>query len=140
MKTNKFPPGWDEQRVREVLDYYEHQTDEEASTEHEAVLDSATATPLLGQQNRKGTTTTAMSYSTLTRKGQVTIPKPLRDRLGLLLGDRISFHLRGEEIVLKPVHRTILDVEGSVQPKSRPENFATVRRQVAAVRGRSRSE
>jgi AbrB family looped-hinge helix DNA binding protein len=81
-----------------------------------------------------------MSYSTLTRKGQVTIPKPLRDRLGLQLGDRISFQLRGEEIVLKPVHRTILDVEGSVQPKNRPEDFAAVRRQVAAARGRSRAE
>lgn len=81
-----------------------------------------------------------MSYSTLTRKGQVTIPKPLRDRLGLQLGDRISFRLRGEEIVLKPVHRTILDVEGSVQPKSRSEDFVAVRRRVAAARGRSRAD
>jgi AbrB family looped-hinge helix DNA binding protein len=81
-----------------------------------------------------------MSYSTLTRKGQVTIPKPLRDQLGLQLGDRISFHLRGEEIVLKPVHRTILDVEGSVPPKRRPEDFGAIRRQVAAGRGRARAE
>jgi hypothetical protein len=35
---SQFPPGWDEQRVREVLDYYEHQTDEEAAAEHEAAL------------------------------------------------------------------------------------------------------
>ncbi len=78
-----------------------------------------------------------MSFSTLTRKGQVTIPKPLRDRLGLHLGDRISFQLRGEEIVLKPFHRTILDLEGCVQPKSRPEDFDGIRRQVAAALGRS---
>lgn len=40
MKKSKsqFPPGWDEQRVREVLDYYENQTDEEAAAEHEAAL------------------------------------------------------------------------------------------------------
>jgi AbrB family looped-hinge helix DNA binding protein len=81
-----------------------------------------------------------MSFSTLTRKGQVTIPKSLRDQLGLHLGDRISFRLRGEEIVLKPVHRTILDLEGSVQPKNRPEDFDGIRRQVATARGRARAE
>jgi AbrB family looped-hinge helix DNA binding protein len=81
-----------------------------------------------------------MSFSTLTRKGQITIPKPLRDQLGLHLGDRISFHLRGQEIILKPVQGTILDLEGSVQPKSRPESFGDIRRQVAGARGRSRVE
>ena len=87
-----------------------------------------------------GPTKHPMSYSTLTRKGQVTIPKPLRDRLGLHLGDRISFHLRGEEIVLKPVHRTILDLQGAVAPKNRPEDFGSIRRQVAVARGRARAK
>ncbi|MGH9360815.1 MAG: hypothetical protein ACRD2T_02795 [Thermoanaerobaculia bacterium] len=40
---------------------------------------------------------------------------------------------------LKPVQRTILDLEGSVQPRRRPEDFARVRRQVAAERGRARA-
>ena len=31
--TNKFPPGWDESQVREVLDHYESQTADEAATE-----------------------------------------------------------------------------------------------------------
>src|SRR3982750_2237306 len=88
----------------------------------------------------RGPARSSMSYSTLTRKGQVTIPKPLRDRLGLRLGDRIFFQLRGEEIVLKPVHRTILDLQGSIQPKTRPEAFDDVRRQVAVARGRARAE
>jgi len=35
---NQFPPGWDEDRVHDVLDYYEHQSDEEAAAEHEAAL------------------------------------------------------------------------------------------------------
>ncbi len=39
--TNKhFPPGWDEERVRRVLSYYEKQTDEEAAAEDEAVFKS----------------------------------------------------------------------------------------------------
>jgi hypothetical protein len=38
MKLNEFPAGWDEQRVREVVDYYENQTDAEATSEQEAAL------------------------------------------------------------------------------------------------------
>lgn len=37
-KINEFPSGWDERRVREVLEHYENQTDEEAVAEHEAAL------------------------------------------------------------------------------------------------------
>jgi hypothetical protein len=39
-KTSEFPSGWNEQRVREVLEHYENQTDEEALAEHEAALAS----------------------------------------------------------------------------------------------------
>lgn len=39
-KTNEFPSGWDERRVREVLEHYENQTDEDAAAEHEAALSS----------------------------------------------------------------------------------------------------
>lgn len=32
----RFPPGWDEEKVRKVLAHYEEQTEEEATTEDEA--------------------------------------------------------------------------------------------------------
>lgn len=35
MKQNKFPPGWDEERVQKVIDYYENQTEDEAVAEAE---------------------------------------------------------------------------------------------------------
>jgi hypothetical protein len=38
MKKSELPPGWDETRVQETLDHYEHQTDKEAAAEHEAAL------------------------------------------------------------------------------------------------------
>jgi len=41
---NRFPPGWDEERVTRVLDHYEHQTDEEAVAEDEDRYDTATHT------------------------------------------------------------------------------------------------
>ena len=36
MKKQKFPPGWDEQRVRSVLGHYESQSEEETVAEDEA--------------------------------------------------------------------------------------------------------
>lgn len=44
MKLNEFPAGWNEQTVREIVDYYETQTDEEAVAEHEAALSSPNST------------------------------------------------------------------------------------------------
>jgi aminoglycoside/choline kinase family phosphotransferase len=44
MSQNRFPPGWDEERVRRVLDHYENQTDEEALAEDEESFDRATHT------------------------------------------------------------------------------------------------
>jgi len=38
MKKSEFPSGWDERRVQELLNHYDHQTDEEAVAEHEAAL------------------------------------------------------------------------------------------------------
>jgi len=40
----RFPPGWDEERVRHVLDHYERQSDEEALAEDEAAFESTTHT------------------------------------------------------------------------------------------------
>ena len=44
MKADEFPAGWDEKRIREVVDYYEAQTDEEAAAEHEAALSNPVGT------------------------------------------------------------------------------------------------
>lgn len=44
MKQNKFPPGWDEERVKRVLVHYESQTEEEAVAEDEAAFEAADQT------------------------------------------------------------------------------------------------
>ena len=38
------PPGWDEKRVRDVLEHYEAQSEEHAVAEDEAALDGASQT------------------------------------------------------------------------------------------------
>ncbi len=44
MKQNRFPKGWDEERVKRVLDHYESQTEEEAVAEDEAAWEDASQT------------------------------------------------------------------------------------------------
>jgi len=48
--------------------------------------------------------------TTMTRKGQVTIPKAIRDRLGLVPSSRLEFHLLQDG-------RTALVAEGTPPPK-----------------------
>jgi len=42
----QFPPGWDEARVRRVLEHYEAQTDDEAVAEDEASFEATTHTAM----------------------------------------------------------------------------------------------
>jgi AbrB family looped-hinge helix DNA binding protein len=63
----------------------------------------------------------------MTRKGQVTIPKAIRDRLGVKEGEKVLFVMRGEDVVLKVVKGTILDLRGSVKPSAHPEDFEKIR-------------
>jgi hypothetical protein len=46
MKKNQFPIGWDEERIRRVLDHYEEQTEEEAVAEVEAAFEKQTRNPM----------------------------------------------------------------------------------------------
>ncbi len=44
MKKSKFPPGWNEDRVRKVLEHYGQQSEEETIAEDEAAYESASCT------------------------------------------------------------------------------------------------
>ena len=44
-----------------------------------------------------------MKYSsTISSKGQVTVPQEIRHRLGLATGDRVDFVIEGERTVIRP--------------------------------------
>ena len=45
-KENEFPPGWDEARVKRLLEHYETQSDEAAVAEDEAVFEATTHTAM----------------------------------------------------------------------------------------------
>jgi len=38
--------------------------------------------------------------ATLTSKGQITLPKPIRQALGVVVGGKLAFDLRGSEVVV----------------------------------------
>jgi hypothetical protein len=44
MKQTKYPPGWDEERVKKVLAHYESQSEAEAVAEDEAAFEGSTGT------------------------------------------------------------------------------------------------
>ncbi len=44
---NEFPPGWDEEHVRDIIEYYDSQTEEEELAEYEAAFEDETRTVML---------------------------------------------------------------------------------------------
>lgn len=46
MRQPRYPSGWDEERVRRVLEHYETQSDEEAVAEDEAAYEATTHTAM----------------------------------------------------------------------------------------------
>jgi AbrB family looped-hinge helix DNA binding protein len=58
--------------------------------------------------------------STLTSKGQTTIPKEIRDGLGMKPGDRISFTLMPDGTVIMRVKRkSLMELAGVLHKKGR---------------------
>lgn len=49
-----------------------------------------------------------MSRATLTSKGQLTVPKDVRDRLGLKSGDRLVFEVEDDSVRLRVERRKSL--------------------------------
>ncbi len=61
--------------------------------------------------------------STITTKGQVTIPAEIRRHLGVGQHDQVAFVIEGDEVRLQPVEFTLASAFGSVEPNNHPENF-----------------
>jgi len=72
---------------------------------------------------------------TLSSKGQVTIPKVIRDRLALKPGDRVVFLVRGEQVVLEAVG-SIMDWYGAFSAGGPTAEWSDVRDQVHREVGR----
>jgi AbrB family looped-hinge helix DNA binding protein len=68
-----------------------------------------------------------MTVSILTKKGQTTVPKDIRNFLGLKPNDKILYLIEGKKVVLKPLKGNILNLRGSVKIKEKPIDFKKLR-------------
>lgn len=57
---------------------------------------------------------------TLTSKGQTTIPKPIRDHLGLQAGDQLDFVIEPDgRVTLRPATIDVMDLAGLLRQKGK---------------------
>ena len=73
--------------------------------------------------------------STATHKGQVTIPKRIRDFLNLKPGDKISFSIENDKVILHAV-KTLRHFRGSVAVKGQGD-LDLERREAKAERSKN---
>jgi AbrB family looped-hinge helix DNA binding protein len=76
-----------------------------------------------------------MITATIGRRGYITIPRNLRRQMGLKEGDRVTLVVQGDQIVLRPITQTLLDLRGSV-PVTGPQDLDAIRQQVIAERAK----
>lgn len=71
--------------------------------------------------------------STITTKGQVTIPVSIRKKYGLCANDRVDFVIEGDKIVLIPV-KTLRDFRGSVTGTGDPAKERQAAKEAVSLR------
>jgi AbrB family looped-hinge helix DNA binding protein len=74
----------------------------------------------------------AVLESRMTQKGQVTIPAEVRTELGLKPGDVVQFEEHDGHWFVAPRKSRLAHIYGAVTPRSRPENWRSVREEVEA--------
>ncbi|HEX9836178.1 MAG TPA: type II toxin-antitoxin system PrlF family antitoxin [Alphaproteobacteria bacterium] len=70
--------------------------------------------------------------SAITSKGQATIPKAIREHLGLKPGDRVKFFVHPDGSVVLLPKLPVAALRGIVKPRRRPVTVAAMREAAAA--------
>lgn len=78
-----------------------------------------------------------MATSTVTSKGQTTIPKEIRDRLNLHPGDRVEFVIEEDgRVVVLPATVDASELVGMLKPPSRAVSVEEMNRAIRKRGGR----
>ena len=72
--------------------------------------------------------------TTITQRGQVTIPVEVRRRLGVGPRDKVAFAIDDGGVHLLPAPYSLESAFGSVTPMHTPEDFKTIERAARAER------
>ena len=79
-----------------------------------------------------------MSTAVVTSKGQITIPKPVRDGLGVETGDRVEFvELEKGVYSVIAATRDIRDLKGVIPKPAKPVSIEDMNKAVRRHAGRS---
>lgn len=71
-----------------------------------------------------------MALATMTSKGQVTIPKEVREKLSIKPKDRLVITVIGDHAVVHPLHGDILGLKGFLHKKGmKPIDFRKLRQE-----------
>jgi AbrB family looped-hinge helix DNA binding protein len=70
--------------------------------------------------------------SAITSKGQATIPKSIRDHLGLKPGDRLKFFVNPDGTVALLPKRPAAAMRGIVKPRRQPVTLGAMKAAIAA--------
>ena len=71
-----------------------------------------------------------MLKSTITSKGQTTLPKPVREALGVRPGDRVRYIILGDEVRIIPM-RPIARLFGMLKYEGPPKTLEDMERAIA---------
>jgi antitoxin PrlF len=77
-----------------------------------------------------------VAAATLTSKGRITLPKSVRERLGIGAGDRIEFIEWEQGFVLVPATTDIRTLKGLVPKPKRPVSIEDMNRAIGRRSGR----
>jgi antitoxin PrlF len=78
-----------------------------------------------------------MPSATVTSKGQITIPKKIRDLLNLETGDRVDFVVEGDRVVLRPGTGDLRALRGLLhRPGRAPVSVEAMANAIAGVHGK----
>ncbi len=78
-------------------------------------------------------------WATVTKKGQVTVPKPIRDRIGISEGGRVRFRLRYDGLVVMETNKTHGDLYGKLSKyadTAKPVDTYALREKIADERAK----
>ncbi len=72
-----------------------------------------------------------MPSASVTSKGQITLPKEVRDNLGVRTGDRVAFRFGSDgRYVIEAETLDLLDIEGAITPRRRGVTVESMKRVV----------
>ena len=76
--------------------------------------------------------------ATITAKGQVTVPKPIRDKLKLKPGDRVDFILDSDDVRIVPMTASVRQLKGMVPKPHEPVSLEQMDDAIAKAYARRR--